>query len=152
MANPGVSDDEVRRTATFVSDFMPDDWPFEVIRFDLQTPLWLRQAVRLTDNEENVSALLTWAFLDDPLHRQFLGGAERLLHPPEWNEGLHPWIIHGFHYSRLPPAALRRRVKELVEKFGTLHWLWDDGEQVRICRAEKDSRRVVRIPLEAADG
>lgn len=148
MDPPRIDDDEIVATAEFLKEFMPEAWPFEAVRFSVSTPLWLRQAVRLTDELGNVTALLSWAFVDDALHRQFLTGKERILHPPEWNEGLHTWLIHGFYVSALPPAPFRHKVKVLVQAYGPVHWLWDDGTELRVCRAETCGSRVLRLPVE----
>ena len=152
MEHPGVSEEEIDRAAAFLRRFVPAEWPDAAVRFAVATPLWLRQAVRLSSADGDITGLLTWAFLDEPLHQQFLGGAERMLDASEWNDGLNVWLIHGCYVAPRPPAAFQRKVGELVEAFGAVHWLWDGGAHLRLCRAERGGPRVHRTVLESALG
>jgi hemolysin-activating ACP:hemolysin acyltransferase len=150
MEHPGVAEEEIDRAAAFVRRFVPAEWPDAAVRFSVATPLWLRQAVRLRGADGELTALLTWAFLDEPLHRRFQRGEERMLDASDWNDGLNVWLIHGCYAAPRPPAAFRRKVRELVAAFGAVHWLWDDGAHLRLCHAEHGSARVHRTVLESA--
>lgn len=90
------------------------------MRFSVETPLRLHQFECCFDEKQGMTGLLTWAFLHDPLHQRFLVGETPLLHPGEWNEGLHVWQIHMSYVGRLPPLPLRTRVRLLTKEHGRM--------------------------------
>lgn len=132
----------VARVAQDVASFLPAEWPIALIEFMIGPALRLNQCHLERDAAGGLLSLTTWAFVSASLDAELASGARRTLHPSEWNEGTHAWIID--HFSRaLVPLSARLAITDLARHVGSVKVACIDAhDRLRLYRVTSDGGRA----------
>ena len=110
--------------------------PIGALRLWIEPAIDLGQCQVFYDSQERPVGYITWAFLSVPVASRVAKDTASVLHPSEWNEGRHLWIMDLVALGKAVPVQAKEMLRSRFHGF----------EFINYVRSERPTRiRKVRI-------
>lgn len=130
-------ENEITRISSYVHQIGYPNWPIDVVRFDVSTPIRTGQYIYTAPSHENSGLFMSWAFLDDKKHLKMINSHYSIMPPYKWNDGLNLWIIHYETDSVILPDYFIELINSLISRYGTLNWIHKQSGQYQYYTSDK---------------